>query len=223
MLSMTAGSADAAFPGDNGEIAFSKENYRNGTPGIFAVQPDGTGQDRLTSGTDYSPSYSADGQKAVFVGLSSESEMDFGQDIYVMDADGSNVQQVTATPAATSLPRPFPGRRDHSLREVQREERRRRLQDEPGLYWPHEDHRRPRLLRRFGGRLPRRREGCLLQVRQELRHLLDKRRRLRADEPDKDRSGRRVRGGLVPGRRQAGVHQLPLPREDGRGGARRTR
>lgn len=92
------------FPGDNGEIAFSKENYRNGTPGIFAVQRDGTGQDRLTSGTDYSPSYSADGQKAVFVGLSSESEMDFGQDIYVMDADGSNVQQVTDSRSYESSP-----------------------------------------------------------------------------------------------------------------------
>ena len=43
MLALAAGSAGAAFPGDNGEIAFSKENYRNGTSGIFTVQPDGTG------------------------------------------------------------------------------------------------------------------------------------------------------------------------------------
>ena len=108
MLALAAGSADAIFPGDNGEIAFSKENFRNGTPDIFTVGPDGTGQDRLTSGSDYSPSYSADGQKVVFVGLSGETEQAFGQDIFVMDADGSNMQQLTNTRAYESSPSFFP-------------------------------------------------------------------------------------------------------------------
>nr|MBA2616546.1 hypothetical protein [Rubrobacter sp.] len=41
MLVMAAGSANAAFPGKNGKIAFAKENYRNGTSGIFAIAPEG--------------------------------------------------------------------------------------------------------------------------------------------------------------------------------------
>ena len=109
MLTLAAPSADAAFPGQNGKIAFVKENFRNGGSGIFAIQPDGSGQERLTSGYDYSPSWSADGQKVVFVASSGESESEFNQDIYVMDADGSNVEQVTSSARAyESSPSFFP-------------------------------------------------------------------------------------------------------------------
>lgn len=108
MLVLTAGSADAAFPGQNGKIAFAKENFRNGGSGIFTIQPDGSGQERLTSGYAYSPSWSADGGKVVFVASSGESESEFNQDIYVMNADGSNVQQVTDTRAYESSPSFFP-------------------------------------------------------------------------------------------------------------------
>jgi hypothetical protein len=51
--------AEAAFPGANGKIAFVKENFRQGTSGIFAINPDGSETDRLGSG--YTPSYSAEG------------------------------------------------------------------------------------------------------------------------------------------------------------------
>ncbi len=85
--------AGATFPGKNGKIAFVKENFRQGSSGIFTMNPDGSEQSKLGSG--YSPSWSADGQKVVFEDFTGESEEDFNQDIFVMDADGSNVQPVT--------------------------------------------------------------------------------------------------------------------------------
>ncbi len=107
MLVLSA-AADAAFPGQNGKIAFSKENFRQGTSGIFAIDPDGGGQQRLTSGYGYSPSWSDDGERVVFVGSSGEGEMEFNEDIYVMDADGTNRRQITDTRAYESSPSFFP-------------------------------------------------------------------------------------------------------------------
>jgi Tol biopolymer transport system component len=106
VLVLVAGPAEAAFPGANGKIAFVKENFRQGTSGIFAMNPDGSETDRLGSG--YTPSYSADGQKVVFERFSGESEEDFDQDIWVMDADGSDTQQVTSSPAYDHSPSFFP-------------------------------------------------------------------------------------------------------------------
>ena len=100
------GPAGAAFPGANGKIAFVKENFRQGTSGIFAMNPDGSDTNRLRSG--YSPTYSADGQKVVLERFSGESEEDFDQDIWVMDADGSNPQQVTSSAAYDHSPSFFP-------------------------------------------------------------------------------------------------------------------
>jgi Tol biopolymer transport system component len=97
MLVLAAGSADAAFPGQNGRIAFAKGSFGGG---IFTINPDGSGQERIGPKYGHSPSWSADGQKVVFVGSSGEGEMDFNQDIYVMDADGSNVQPVTTSARA---------------------------------------------------------------------------------------------------------------------------
>jgi TolB protein len=108
VLVLTAGSADAAFPGQNGKIAFVKENFRNGGSDIFAIEPDGSGQERLGSENGYSPSWSADGQKVVFVAPSGETEREFNQDVYVMNADGSNVERVTDSRAYESSPSFFP-------------------------------------------------------------------------------------------------------------------
>ncbi len=101
-----AGPAGAAFPGANGKIAFVKENFRQGSSGIFAMNLDGSETDRLGSG--YSPSWSADGQKVVFERISGESEEDFNQDIYVMNADGSGLEQVTSSRAYDFSPSFFP-------------------------------------------------------------------------------------------------------------------
>ena len=60
--------AGAAFPGANGKIAFSSD--RAGDNEIFAMNPDGTGLDQLTSnnGDDYDPAWSADGGWIAFRG-----------------------------------------------------------------------------------------------------------------------------------------------------------
>lgn len=108
MLMLAAASAEAAFPGQDGKIAFSRDNFRNGTSGIFAINPDGGGQDRLGPEFGYSPSWSADGQRLVFVGFSGENEQDFSQDIYVMNADGNGVERVTSGGAFEASPSFFP-------------------------------------------------------------------------------------------------------------------
>lgn len=107
MLVLAAGSADAAFPGQNGKIAFVKENSRNGSSGIFAIDPEGGGQEKLGPEYGYSPSWSADGEKVVFA-YAGDGGMEFQQDIYVMDADGSDVQRVTNSRAYESSPSFFP-------------------------------------------------------------------------------------------------------------------
>ncbi|MDQ3316953.1 MAG: hypothetical protein M3522_06410 [Actinomycetota bacterium] len=108
MLVLAAGSADAAFPGQNGKIAFSKDNFRNGTSGIFTIAPAGGGQEKLGPEYGYSPSWSADGEKLVFVGFSGDGEQEFNQDIYVMNDDGSELQRVTSGRAFEASPSFFP-------------------------------------------------------------------------------------------------------------------
>lgn len=108
MLVLAAASADAAFPGEDGKIAFSRDNYRQGTSGIFTVAPEGGAQERLGPEYGYSPSWSADGQKVVFVASSGRTERDYNEDIYVMNADGTGVERVTNSRAYESSPSFFP-------------------------------------------------------------------------------------------------------------------
>ena len=81
------GPARAAFPGANGKIAFNSN--RDGNVEIYVMSADGTSQTRLTNnpGADRAPRWSADGTSLVF----NRDELD----IYKMDADGSNLTQVT--------------------------------------------------------------------------------------------------------------------------------
>ena len=62
---------------------------------IFEANPDGTGLKRLTdaSGYDAEGSYSPDGKQIVFC-----SNRDGNLELYVMDADGKNVRQLTHAP-----------------------------------------------------------------------------------------------------------------------------
>lgn len=101
---------DAAFPGNNGRIACSTPL---GGPGgtaavpagqerleIFTVNPDGSGEVRLTStlGASLSssaPKYSADGKRIAFTQNSQ---------IWTMNADGTNPTQLTATALGSSTP-----------------------------------------------------------------------------------------------------------------------
>jgi hypothetical protein len=56
------------FPSQDGKIAFTRDNFRQGTSVIFTVAPEGGGRQKIGPEYGYSPSWSADGQKAVFVG-----------------------------------------------------------------------------------------------------------------------------------------------------------
>ena len=81
---LVPGAAQAAFPGENGRVAFSDtRDDPNGE--IYTINADGTGTLRLTNdpGSDVKPAWSPDGQRIVFNRYSP------GADIVVMNADGS--------------------------------------------------------------------------------------------------------------------------------------
>lgn len=88
-----------------GLIVFYSE--RDGDAEIYTMNPDGSDQRPLTENTadDYSPSWSPDGRRIVF-----ESDRDdprprtcfpnCNYNLYIMDADGSNVRPLTTLPGA---------------------------------------------------------------------------------------------------------------------------
>lgn len=78
----------------NGKIAFVSN--RIGNPEIYVMNPDGTGQMRLTNNlkNDTSPVWSPDGTKIAFM-----SDRDGNPEIYVMNADGSGQTRLTNNPA----------------------------------------------------------------------------------------------------------------------------
>ena len=65
-----APAAHAAFPGKNGKIVFV-DNDAQDVYGIYTMNPDGTGETRLTvvntSANSHSPAWSPDGSKIAFV------------------------------------------------------------------------------------------------------------------------------------------------------------
>ena len=78
-----APAAQAAFPGNNGKIAFA------GAGGIATMNPDGTGVTPIGGGGF--PAWSADGRKIAFLSDSSGT----GLGIYVMNADGSGMTRLS--------------------------------------------------------------------------------------------------------------------------------
>src|SRR5438105_1357594 len=91
-------SANAAFPGQNGKIAF----YRSvGAYAIFTVNPDGSGLTMLTTteANNTFPAWSADGTKIVFT-----SDRDGNEEIYSMNADGSGQTRLTNNASADEFP-----------------------------------------------------------------------------------------------------------------------
>ncbi len=81
----------AAFPGENGKIAFS--SFRDGDQEIYIMNSDGSAQTRLTNvlRTDFDPEWSPDGSRIAFT-----SRRDGPYDIYVMNPDGSGQTNFTA-------------------------------------------------------------------------------------------------------------------------------
>ena len=99
-LSAIGGPAIASFPGRNGRIAFSTD-FSN-RPQIYTIKPDGTGSRRLTNvpagSAAGSANWSPDGTRIAFtIGVRQGEEM-VDNRIWVMDADGSNKQQLTDQP-----------------------------------------------------------------------------------------------------------------------------
>lgn len=95
LLAMPA-AAQAAFPGQNGKIAFTSANQ------IWTMQPDGSGRTQLTSPPpgfrDGAPSWSPDGSRVLFDRLDCRSGTSCNSySIRVVNADGTSDTQVIAT------------------------------------------------------------------------------------------------------------------------------
>lgn len=91
--------AEAAFPGNNGKIAF-QSNRDAGAGEIYTMKPDGTGVIRITfSGSSSDPAFSPDGSRIAFKSASRTN-----YEISVMNADGSGRRQITATSVVEQEP-----------------------------------------------------------------------------------------------------------------------
>jgi Tol biopolymer transport system component len=90
--------ADAAFPGSNGLIAFASD--RDGNFEIYVMNPDGTNQANITNNfaDDTHPSWAPDGSRIAF-----SSNRDGNSEIYVVNADGSNLSRITDRTSATDI------------------------------------------------------------------------------------------------------------------------
>lgn len=96
-LAMLAGirPAEATFPGDNGQIVF-QSNRHVASGEIYAITPGGAATRVTVSNGSATPAYSPDGSKIAFVST--------GNQIFVMNADGSGRRQVTTSATAKSEP-----------------------------------------------------------------------------------------------------------------------
>lgn len=85
--------------GLSGKIVFDSD--KDGNWEIYAINPDGAGQERLTNNTssDYLPAFSPDGARIAFA-----SNRDGNDEIYVMNADGSNQTRLIDNGATDSYP-----------------------------------------------------------------------------------------------------------------------
>jgi TolB protein len=93
--------AHATFPGSSGSIAFMRV-VGNGTQQLFTIEPDGSNEQQLTDFPTASiedPDWSPDGSKIAF-------GTDLGENvhIYVVNADGSGLTQITSGDGFESAP-----------------------------------------------------------------------------------------------------------------------
>jgi TolB protein len=98
-LSVVPATGYAAFPGANGQVAFS--TTRDGNYEIYVMNADGSGQTNLTNhpALDVYPAWSPDGVRLAFT-----SYRDGAANIYLMDANGANQTRLTDHPAEDWYP-----------------------------------------------------------------------------------------------------------------------
>jgi len=106
-LLLLVGSAPAAFPGNNGKIAWS--SARGGNFDVYSENPDGSGLAQLTTNTssDVDPAWSADGTRIAFT-----STRTGNSDIFVMAENGTGQTRVTDDPGNDVNPAWSPGGRN---------------------------------------------------------------------------------------------------------------
>jgi TolB protein len=92
VLLIAATTAQAAFPGRNGSIAFHSTDSAFSTGDISTVNPDGTGAIRLLGPLLLDAAWSPDGTRIAFTNCGGRN----GCDIDVMNADGSGVKELVS-------------------------------------------------------------------------------------------------------------------------------
>src|SRR5215216_6890021 len=92
--------AEAAFSGENGHIAYVRNDGQDHE--IYAINGGGGGDIQLTDNAtgDYTPSYSPDGKKIVFSGSSGSS----GTEIYTINSGGGSKIRLTRNDRDDSYP-----------------------------------------------------------------------------------------------------------------------
>lgn len=86
--------AEAAFPGQNGQIVFAHDSPQH--PGLYVVNPDGTGAKQIVASANpniFQPLWSPDGTHILYADLSENA----GGSIRVVDAAGSGMRVVAET------------------------------------------------------------------------------------------------------------------------------
>jgi hypothetical protein len=99
-LSCCCATAQAAFPGANGKIAFADLGPQSFD--IHTINPDGTGDTTVTPADaidDFHPAWSPDGARIAF-----DRAPGGNGDIYVIDADGTDLTRLTTDPGADANP-----------------------------------------------------------------------------------------------------------------------
>ena len=98
--------AGAAFPGNNGQIVYVKNQGSGFAGDIYKMNPDGSNPQLLTSSPKYDeePTWSPNGKRIAF-----DSNRSGTYQIYVMDPDGTDVKRVTSGAGGSSQPAWSPG------------------------------------------------------------------------------------------------------------------
>ena len=88
LVMFEAATAQAAYPGANGKIAFY--TFREGDSEIYSMNADGSNQINLTlhTASDFDPAWSPDGTEVAF-----DTDRDGNYEVYTMNADGSGADE----------------------------------------------------------------------------------------------------------------------------------